>query len=87
MLHHNRVKSIRSEEGTLYKLQICLNATHGSGGLTAALANVLIFSRTTEIPRSSEALSSKTLFRMSSGPKSSLQRARIVDVLPVPGGP
>lgn len=64
-----------------------LDATHGSGGLTAAFANVLIFSLTTEIPRSSDALSSNTLFRINSGPKSSLHSARIVDVLPVPGGP
>lgn len=62
-------------------------ATHGSGGLTAAFANVLILSLTTEIPRSSDAFNSSTLFRMSSGPKSSRHSARMVDVLPVPGGP
>lgn len=50
-------------------------------------AKFLIFSRTMEIPRSSEALSSRTRVLMSSGPKSSLQRARMVDVFPVPGGP
>jgi hypothetical protein len=84
-----------------------------------SLANALIFSRTTLIPRSSEALSSSTRFRKLSGlrdmwwpststrqsgrveaiaadvaapkpqtdPNSCFERARIVDVLPVPGGP
>lgn len=68
-------------------MKLVSDATYGSGGLTAALANVLILSLTTEIPLSSEAFSSNTLLRMSSGPKSSRHSARIVDVLPVPGGP
>lgn len=40
-----------------------------------------------EIPRSSEALSSRTRVLEREGPKSSLVKARMVDVLPVPGGP
>jgi len=39
------------------------------------------------MPRSSEALSSRTRVLESSGPKSSFARARMVLVLPVPGGP
>ncbi len=39
------------------------------------------------MPRSSEALSSRTRDLMSSGPYSSFARARTVEVLPVPGGP
>jgi len=50
-------------------------------------ANVLIRSRTTVIPLSSDALSSSTLDEKSSGPNSSLDNARIVLVFPVPGGP
>lgn len=50
-------------------------------------AKSLIFVRTIEMPRSSEALSSRTRVLESVGPKSSLVRARIVEVLPVPGGP
>lgn len=81
-----------------------------------SLANALILSRTTLMPRSSEALSSSTRFRKLSGlgdsteqepgvrregpsercgrvgagatdPNSCFDKARIVDVLPVPGGP
>lgn len=51
------------------------------------LANVLICSRTTSIPRSSEAFSSKTICRIFFGPYICRARARIVEVLPVPGGP
>ena len=65
---------------------------------TVVRAKFLIFSRTMAIPRSSEAFSSRTRVFISSGlglvgikergyPKSSLQRARMVDVFPVPGGP
>jgi len=55
--------------------------------VTVVLAKFLIFSLTTLIPLSSEAFNSKTLERYNSGPNSCLQRARIVEVLPVPGGP
>lgn len=51
------------------------------------LANVFICSRTTSIPRSSLAFSSKTIWRMFLLPYMRLASARIVDVLPVPGGP
>ena len=51
------------------------------------LAKVLICSRTTSMPLSSEALSSRTICLMFLGPYIRLARARIVDVLPVPGGP
>lgn len=50
-------------------------------------AKVLICSRTTSIPRSSEALSSKTCCRIRVGPYILRARARIVEVFPVPGGP
>ena len=51
------------------------------------LANVLICSRTTSMPRSSLALSSKTICRMFLFPYIRRARASIVDVFPVPGGP
>lgn len=41
----------------------------------------------TDSPRSSEAFISLTRLFIKSGPNSSRQSARIVDVLPVPGGP
>ena len=41
--------------------------THEAGCVTESLAKFLIFSRTTEIPRSSEAFSSNTLVFISSG--------------------
>jgi len=49
-------------------------------------ANSLICSRTTSIPRSSDALSSSTIEEKCL-PYSLCAHARIVDVLPVPGGP
>lgn len=75
-----------------------------------SLANALILSRTTLIPRSSDAFSSSTLFLNESGlqegrfevrqrsrsesldgrttyPNSCFDRARMVLVFPVPGGP
>lgn len=62
--------------------------THGSWlVVTVVFAKFLIFSRTTEMPRSSDAFSSSTRERYNSGPNSCLHRARIVEVLPVPGGP
>ena len=51
-----------------------------------ACAKLLILSRTTLMPRSSDAFSSMTRFRYWS-PKSWRAQARIVLVLPVPGGP
>lgn len=39
------------------------------------------------MPRSSEALSSRIRERYRAGPKRDFARARMVDVLPVPGGP
>ena len=51
------------------------------------LAKVLICSRTTSMPRSSLALSSRTICRMFLLPYILLASARMVDVLPVPGGP
>lgn len=51
------------------------------------LANVLICSRTTSIPLSSLAFSSKTICRIFLVPYIRRANARIVDVLPVPGGP
>jgi hypothetical protein len=50
-------------------------------------AKVLICSRTTSMPLSSEAFSSSTIWRMFFVPYILLASARIVDVLPVPGGP
>lgn len=55
--------------------------------INACCAKVLIRSRTTVIPLSSDALSSSTLEEKSSGPYNSLDSARIVLVFPVPGGP
>uniref|UniRef100_A0A6B0UFC2 Putative secreted protein n=1 Tax=Ixodes ricinus TaxID=34613 RepID=A0A6B0UFC2_IXORI len=46
----------------------------------------LIFSRTTWMPRSSEAFSSR-IRDLYMSPKSSRDSARMVDVFPVPGGP
>jgi len=65
---------------------------------TVTRAKFLIFSRTIEIPRSSEAFNSRTRVFINSGlqlvnstghpyPNNSLHKARIVDVFPVPGGP
>jgi hypothetical protein len=54
---------------------------------TLVAAKPLILLRTTEIPRSSEALSSRTRVLASSGPKSWRTTARAEVVLPVPGGP
>lgn len=51
------------------------------------LAKVLICSLTTSIPLSSLALSSKTICRIFFVPYIRRASARIVDVLPVPGGP
>ena len=51
------------------------------------LLNVLICSRTTSIPLSSDALSSKTICRMFLFPYMRRASARTVDVFPVPGGP
>lgn len=51
------------------------------------LAKFLTLSRIIEIPRSSEAFSSRTLCLNISDPKISRANARIVDVFPVPGGP
>ena len=66
---------------------------HGGHGVPAAvkadvapLAKFLTLSRTTLIPRSSDAFSSSTRSRYEA-PNSCLQMARIVLVLPVPGGP
>ena len=53
---------------------------------TATCAKALILVRTTAMPRSSDAFSSITRERYSL-PKSCFAHARIVDVLPVPGGP
>jgi hypothetical protein len=50
-------------------------------------AKVLICSRTTSMPRSSEALSSSTICRIFLDPYMRRERARMVEVLPVPGGP
>lgn len=50
-------------------------------------AKFLILSRTTVMPRSSEALSSRIRERYRAGPKRDFASARMVDVLPVPGGP
>ncbi len=54
---------------------------------TVVWAKVLIFSLTTAIPLSSEAFNSSTLDRQLSVPNKSLAAAKMVDVLPVPGGP
>ena len=51
------------------------------------LAKVLICSRTTSMPRSSDALSSRTICRTFFAPYICLASARMVEVLPVPGGP
>lgn len=51
------------------------------------LAKFLILSRTTFIPRSSEAFNSRIREGYNAGPKRDFANARIVDVLPVPGGP
>lgn len=50
-------------------------------------AKVFICSRTTSIPRSSEALSSRTICLTLLGPYIRRARARMVEVFPVPGGP
>lgn len=52
---------------------------------TLVIAKLLIWSRTTSIPRSSDAFSSRMCF-LYAGPYSLRARARTVDVLPVPGG-
>ncbi|KAH3683089.1 hypothetical protein WICPIJ_005940 [Wickerhamomyces pijperi] len=54
---------------------------------TERRAKFLTFSLTMEIPLSSEAFNSKTRDLDSSGPYNSLVKARMVEVLPVPGGP
>lgn len=59
----------------------------GEGRVSCWRAKSLILVRTMEIPRSSEAFNSRTRVLESEGPKSSLVKARIVEVLPVPGGP
>src|SRR3569833_3357058 len=71
-----------------------LNGGHGyfslypGGGFVSCMrAKSNTFSRTMEIPRSSEAFSSRTRDYNKTNPYSSLARARIVDVFPVPGGP
>lgn len=56
------------------------------GRLSCFWANVLIWSLTTSIPLSSEALSSFTAFLYYS-PNSSFTMHSTLDVLPVPGGP
>ena len=53
--------------GRRRKATVLLRGTYGSGADTAAIAKDLIFSRTTEMPRSSDAFSSSTRERMSSG--------------------
>lgn len=52
---------------------------------TLVIAKLLIWSRTTSIPRSSDAFSSRMCF-LYAGPYSLRARASTVDVLPVPGG-
>ena len=54
--------------------------------LTRFLANILILSRTTAMPRSSEAFNSMTA-SLAKGPSNCRARHSIVVVLPVPGGP
>jgi len=55
--------------------------------VTVVFAKFLIFSRTIDIPLSSDAFNSSTRDFMSSGPYNSCASAKIVDVFPVPGGP
>ena len=54
---------------------------------TCCLAKFLIFSRTTWMPRSSDAFSSRTRLLHPAAPNKSLAMARMVEVFPVPGGP
>ncbi len=71
---------------------VCDAQSSGQGGFLVeeeqvVLAKVLICSRTTSMPLSSLALSSRTICRMFLLPYIRLASAKIVDVLPVPGGP
>jgi hypothetical protein len=75
-------------ESASSRKQICRGATfvRPSGCLAIFLcANFLTFSRTTKIPRSSDAFNSITLCLKKSCPKSSFAKARIVEILLVPG--
>ena len=104
---HQEQLSYTEDKDILYPTKISY-APEGSRGTdftaveTVTLAKFLIFSRTMEIPLSSDALSSNTRVFINSGlytyvnfhlhqvnlyPKSSLHKARIVEVFPVPGGP
>lgn len=71
----------------LIKFSGFLIVTYSAVAVTVVLAKFFTFSRTIWMPRSSDALSSRTRDFMRSGPKSSRESARIVDVFPVPGGP
>lgn len=73
--------------GTGYLFLYSMPAGPEGGFESCCLAKFLTLSRTMLIPRSSEALSSRTREPMSSGPYSSLANARMVLVFPVPGGP
>eukprot|EP00962_Isochrysis_galbana_P033385 scaffold11158_cov73-Isochrysis_galbana.AAC.2 len=55
--------------------------------LGSALANSLICSLTTSMPRSSDALSSSTIDANRCLPYILCAQAKMVEVLPVPGGP
>jgi hypothetical protein len=72
----------------------CLSASSKStilclpgGKVTFFCANIFMRFRTTSIPRSSDALSSSTASFMAAAPSRPLAMARMLVVLPVPGGP
>ena len=69
-----------------HPLYIQLNP-YATPSLTVTFAKFLTFSRTTLIPRSSDALSSKIRDLKSTGPKRERAKAKMVEVFPVPGGP
>lgn len=57
------------------------------GNVTFFCANILMRLRTTSMPLSSDALSSSTASFMAAGPNKPRAMARMLVVLPVPGGP
>ena len=71
----------------LLKYHINIQFAYGTVSLTVTLAKFFTFSLTTAIPRSSDAFNSKIRDRKRVGPNNSRAKARIVEVLPVPGGP
>jgi hypothetical protein len=83
---NNEIQQHTSDKGFDVKLENHRNKLFVHLKIVLVLANSTIWFLTTSMPRSSEAFSSRTIFDMEF-PYIRRATARMVEVLPVPGGP